>query len=53
MTVYAWFVRQDKCQVSADKCEVSEDNHEDRENWNISILSYDSLGAEGERRKLT
>ena len=38
MTVYAWFVTQDKCQVSVDKCEVSEDNHEDREHRNISIF---------------
>ena len=53
MTVYAWFVRQDKCHVSADKSEVSEDNHEDREKWNISILSLDDLGAEGEKRKPT
>ena len=49
MTVYAWFVKQDKCQVSADKCDVSEDNHEDREKWNISILSYDGLRAEWEK----
>ena len=38
MTVYAWFVRQDKCRVSADKCIVSEDNHEDRKKQNISIF---------------
>ena len=31
MTVYAWFVRKDKCQVSADKYEGFEDNYEDRE----------------------
>ena len=34
ITVYDWFVRQ----VSANKYEVSEDNHEDQENWNISVL---------------
>ena len=38
MTVYAWFIRQDKCQVSADKCKVFEYNHEDRKKWNISIF---------------
>ena len=37
-TVYSWFARKDKCQVSADKYEVFEDNYEDREKWNISIF---------------
>ncbi|KAF2567429.1 hypothetical protein F2Q68_00024130 [Brassica cretica] len=44
-TVYAWFARKDKCQVSADKYEVLEDNTEDREKWNISIFGYDGLRA--------
>ena len=37
MTVYAWFVRQDKCQVSADKCEVFEGNREDQK---IGIFTF-------------
>ena len=45
MTVYAWFVRKDKCQVYADKCEVFEDDHEDRENIISPFLSYDGLRA--------
>ncbi|KAG5400087.1 hypothetical protein IGI04_014694 [Brassica rapa subsp. trilocularis] len=49
ITVYAWFVRKDKCHVSADKSEVSEDNHEDWENGISPLLSYDDLRAEGKK----
>ena len=52
-TVYAWFARKDKFQVSTDKYEVLKDNYEDREKWNISIFCYDGLRAEGEKRKPT
>ena len=49
MTVYAWFARKDKCQVSADKYEVFEDNHEDQEKLNTSIFELWRLKGRSEK----
>ncbi|KAG5392633.1 hypothetical protein IGI04_022596 [Brassica rapa subsp. trilocularis] len=45
-TVYTWFTRKDKCQVSADKYRSLKIIVKIGEKWNISILCYDGLRAE-------
>ncbi|WZZ49275.1 hypothetical protein YC2023_049382 [Brassica napus] len=49
MAVYAWFARKDKYQVSADKYEILKIIMKIGKKWNISILCYGGLRAEGEK----
>ncbi|WZZ26108.1 hypothetical protein YC2023_009509 [Brassica napus] len=53
MTVYAWFVRKDKCQVSADKYEILKIITKIGKNGITPFLCYGGLRAEGEKRKPT
>ena len=53
MSVYAWFAREDKCQVSADKYEILKIITKIGKNGISPFLSFDGLRAEGEKRKLT
>ncbi|KAF3539145.1 hypothetical protein F2Q69_00020668 [Brassica cretica] len=53
MTVYAWFARKDKCQVSADKYEILKIITKIVKNGISPFLCYGGLGAEGEKRKPT
>jgi len=51
--VYAWFVRKDKCQVSADKYKILKIITKIGKKGISPFLGYDGLRAEGEKRKLT
>ena len=53
MTVYAWFARKDKCQVSADKYEILKIITKIGQNGISPFLCYGGLRAEGEKRKPT
>ncbi|KAF3583453.1 hypothetical protein F2Q69_00029410 [Brassica cretica] len=53
MTVYAWFARKDKCQVSADKYEILKIITKIGKNGITPFLGYGGLRAEGEKRKPT
>ncbi|KAF3603682.1 hypothetical protein F2Q69_00035482 [Brassica cretica] len=53
MTVYAWFARKDKCQVSADKYENLKIITKIGKNRISPFLCYDGLRTEGEKRKPT
>ena len=53
MTVYAWFARKDKCQVSADKYEILKIITKIGKNGISPFLCYDGLRAEEEKRKPT
>ena len=53
MTVYAWFVRQDKCQVSAVNVKFLKIIMKIEKNGISPFLSYDGLIAEGEKNKPT
>ena len=53
MTVYAWFARKDKCQVSADKYEILKIITKIGKNGISPFLCYDGLKAEEEKRKPT
>ncbi|KAF2536070.1 hypothetical protein F2Q70_00004756 [Brassica cretica] len=52
-TVYAWFARKDKCQVSADKYEILKIITKIGKNGISLFLCYDGLRAEAEKRKPT
>ncbi|KAG5414648.1 hypothetical protein IGI04_002215 [Brassica rapa subsp. trilocularis] len=49
MPVYAWFVRKDKCQVSADKYEILKIITKIRKNGISPFFCYDGLRAEEEK----
>jgi len=53
MTVYAWFARKDKCQVSADKYEILKIITKIGKNGISPFLCYGGLRAEEEKRKPT
>ena len=53
MSVYAWFAREDKCQVSADKYEIWKIITKIGQNGISPFLCYGGLRAEDERRKPT
>ena len=53
MSVYAWFAREGKCQVSADKYEISKIITKIGKNGISPFLYYGGLRAEEERRKPT
>ena len=53
MTVYAWFTRKDKSQVSADKYEILKIITKIGKNGISPFLCYGGLRAEEERRKPT
>ena len=53
MTVYAWFARKDKCQVSADKYEILKIITGIEKKGISSFLCYDGLRAEEGKRKPT
>ncbi|WZZ57469.1 hypothetical protein YC2023_057576 [Brassica napus] len=53
MSVYAWFAREDKCQVSADKYEIWKIITKIRQNGISQFLCYGGLREEEEKRKPT
>ncbi|KAF2549955.1 hypothetical protein F2Q68_00033887 [Brassica cretica] len=53
MSVYAWFAREDKCQVSADKYEILKIITKIGKNGISPFLCYGGLMAEEEKRKPT
>ncbi|KAF3591884.1 hypothetical protein DY000_02021373 [Brassica cretica] len=53
MTVYAWFTKEDKSQVSADKYEILKIITNIGKNGISPFLCYGGLRAEGEKRKPT
>ncbi|KAF3556704.1 hypothetical protein F2Q69_00013467 [Brassica cretica] len=53
MSVYVWFAREDKCQVSADKYEILKIITKIGQNRISPFLCYGGLRAEGKKRKPT
>ncbi|KAF3516143.1 hypothetical protein DY000_02060813 [Brassica cretica] len=53
MTVYAWFAKKDKCQVSADKYEILKIITKIGKNRISPFLCHGGLRAEGDKRKPT